>query len=69
MIKKVLIIGLTCVLLIGIIVYSQHGQVYHLLNKSNEEKVVYTESQTVKLPMEKVRTLNPVTSKDSDTYL
>ncbi|QAT42887.1 ABC transporter substrate-binding protein [Aminipila luticellarii] len=68
MIKKVLIIGLTCVLLIGIIVYSQHGQVYHLLNKSNEEKVVYTESQTVKLPMEKVRTLNPVTSKDSDTY-
>nr|WP_315019533.1 ABC transporter substrate-binding protein [uncultured Aminipila sp.] len=68
MIKKVLIISLTIIICIGIIIYSQHGQMYNLLNKSDEEKIVYTESQTVKLPMEKVRTLNPITSKDSDTY-
>lgn len=68
MIKKILIISIAIMICIGIIVYSQHGQVYNLLNKADEEKVVYTESQTVKLPMEKVRTLNPVTSKDSDTY-
>lgn len=68
MVKKVLIISFAIMICIGIIVYSQHGQVYNLLNKSDKEKVVYTESQTVKLPMEKVRTLNPITSKDSDTY-
>lgn len=68
MIKKVLIISLTIIICTGIIIYSQHGQMYNLLNKSDEEKIVYTESQTVKLPMEKVRTLNPITSKDSDTY-
>ncbi|QHI73678.1 ABC transporter substrate-binding protein [Aminipila terrae] len=68
MVKKVLIISVAIIILAGIIIYSQHGQVYNLLNKSNKEKVVYTESQTIKLPMEKVRTLNPVTSKDSDTY-
>ncbi|MHC1723653.1 MAG: ABC transporter substrate-binding protein [Aminipila sp.] len=68
MIKKGLIISFAILICIGIIVYSQHGQVYNLLNKSDKEKIVYTESQTVKLPMEKVRTLNPITSKDSDTY-
>ncbi|MBN7772432.1 ABC transporter substrate-binding protein [Clostridium aminobutyricum] len=37
--------------------------------KSNdEEKVTYTESNTVNLQMEKARSLNPVISKDEDTF-
>lgn len=68
MIKKVIIISITVIICIGIIIYGQHGDVYNLLNKSDKEKVSYAESQIVNLPMEKVRTLNPVTSKDSDTY-
>ncbi|QIB69462.1 hypothetical protein Ami103574_09025 [Aminipila butyrica] len=68
MIKKISIIGAVLLVLAAIILYSQQGQVYNLLNKSDEENVTYTQSQTVELPMEKVRTLNPVTSKDSDTY-
>lgn len=35
---------------------------------TGDERVSYSESKEIHLPMEKLRTLNPVTSKDADTY-
>lgn len=68
MIKKILVISITIIICIVVILYNKNDQVHELFQNSKKDAIVYTESSTVNLPMEKVRTLNPITSKDSDTY-
>lgn len=68
MFKKISIVILAIIICTTAIIYSQNGKIYKIFSKSDSVKTAYTESQIVKLPIEKIRTLNPVTSMDSDTY-
>lgn len=68
MVKKALIITLAIIICVVAIIFIKNGQIYDIFTKNSEVKTTYTESQIIKLPMEKVRTLNPITSRDSDTY-
>lgn len=63
--KKILIITLSLIIAFSFIACKNAADFF----KSNdEEKVRYTESDTVNFQMEKVRSLNPVISKDEDTF-
>ncbi|MFV0517594.1 MAG: ABC transporter substrate-binding protein [Aminipila sp.] len=69
MLKKIIIIVSIILVLGAAFWYFQKGEGFvNPFDKSDEVKINYSDSNTVNLPMEKVRTLNPVTSKDIDTY-
>lgn len=63
--KKILIITLSLIIAFSFIACKSAADFF---KGNDEEKVRYTESDTVNFQMEKVRSLNPVISKDEDTF-
>lgn len=66
--KKLIAVCVLAVICTVGIILAVNGREYNPFIENDEEEVEYTESLTVNLPMEKVRTLNPIISKDADTY-
>lgn len=69
--KKILMIGapvLLVLLIAGSIWYFAKSPDSGLFAGKTEDGIKYQISETVNLPMEKIRTLNPVTSMDQDVY-
>lgn len=66
-IRNIIIFTISIIVVVIITIFLKEND-YDIFPGSENGKVEYTYSDTVYLSMEKIRTLNPITSKDEGTY-